>query len=71
MKVEYDDESNILYLKLREGKIAETRLLAEDVYVDVDENGDILGIEIWNASRNVIEELARVIAERIKLIQST
>ena len=71
MKVEYDDESNILYLKLREGKIAETRLLAEDVYVDVDENGDIVGIEIWNASRNVIEELARVIAERIKLIQST
>jgi len=71
MKVEYDDESNILYLKLREGKIVETRLLAEDVYVDVDENGDILGIEIWNASRNIIEELARVIAEKVKSIQST
>lgn len=71
MKVEYDDESNILYLRLREGKIVETRLLAEDVYVDVDENGDILGIEIWNASRNIIEELARVIAEKVKSIQST
>ncbi len=71
MKVEYDDESNILYLKLREGKIVETRLLAEDVYVDVDENGDILGIEIWNVSRNIIEELARVIAEKVKSIQST
>ncbi len=70
MKVEYDDESNILYIKLRDGKIVDTRPLAEDVYVDVDESGDILGIEIWNASRNIIEELAKVIADKVRAIQS-
>jgi len=68
MKVEYDRESDILYIKLRDLKIVDTRMLGEDVYVDVDDDGNFVGIEIWRASQNAILPLSRDIAEEVKAI---
>jgi len=36
VKVEYDRDADILNIKLKESKIVDTRMLSEDVYVDVD-----------------------------------
>jgi len=68
MRVEYDRESDILYIKLRDLKIVDTRMLGEDVYVDVDDDGNFVGIEIWRASQNAILPLSRDIAEEVKAI---
>jgi len=66
MKVEYDRESDILYIKLKDSKIIDTRMLGEDVYVDVDEDGNFVGIEIWRASQNAILPISRDIVEEVK-----
>lgn len=68
MRVEYDRESDILYIKLRDSKIIDTRMLGEDVYVDVDDDENFVGIEIWRASQNAILPLSRDIAEEVKAI---
>ena len=50
IKVEYDREANILYIKFKESKIASTIPVAHDVYMDLDDEKRPVGIEIWRAS---------------------
>lgn len=66
MKVEYDRDADILYLKLREGKIVDTQMLNTDVYVDIGEDDSWVGIEIWKASQNAIQPISSHIAEEVK-----
>jgi len=68
MKVEYDREADILYIKLRDSKIVDTRMLGEDVYVDIGEDENFVGIEIWRASQNAIQPISKDIAEEVKAI---
>jgi uncharacterized protein YuzE len=66
MKIEYDRKADILYIKLKEAKITDTRMLGEDIYVDVDKNQNFVGIEIWKASTNAIQPLSKDIAKEVK-----
>ena len=66
MKVEYDRKADILYIKLREAKIIDTRMLGEDFYVDVDKDQNFVGIEIGKASKNAIHPISKDIAEDVK-----
>ena len=68
MKVEYDRNADILYIKLKDSKIVDTRMLGEDVYVDVDKDDNFVGIEIWRASQNAIQPISRDIAEEVKAV---
>jgi uncharacterized protein YuzE len=68
MRVEYDRDADILYIKVRDSRIIDTRLLGEDVYVDVGEDGDFVGIEIWKASQNAIVPISKDIAREVKAI---
>jgi len=66
--VEYDRESDILYIKFKESEIADTKILCEDAYIDLDKDGNPVGIEIWKASQNAILPISKDIAEELKLI---
>lgn len=66
MKVEYDRKADILYIKLKEAKIIDTRMLSEDFYVDVDKDNNFVGIEIWKASKNAIQPISKDITQEIK-----
>ncbi len=54
MKVRYDPKADILYILIREGEVFDTNEVDEDVWIEYDENNEIIGIEIWNAGENVI-----------------
>ncbi len=43
--VKFNDVGDILYVRLRAGKIATTRTFGDDRLVDVDANGAVLGVE--------------------------
>lgn len=45
-EVEIDDELCLLYIKVREGVVVETKEVSENVYIDFDKAGAVLGIEI-------------------------
>ena len=62
----YDPEADILYILLRDGPVEDTIEVVEDVFIELDEKGSVIGIEIWRASKNVLEPIAQVIAARIR-----
>ena len=51
MKIKYIQQTDTLYIELRETKVAETRDLDENTQVDLDENGNLCGITIEHASQ--------------------
>ena len=56
MKVRYDPKADILYILLKEGPVADTDEVDDDVWFEYDEEGNVVGIEIWNAGENVIRK---------------
>lgn len=44
--LEFDEEAGALYLRLRRGKVSSSEPLAENVILDVDAKGKLLGLEL-------------------------
>ncbi len=44
--LEFDRKVNALYLRLRKGKVASTEPLADNMAVDLDKDGKVLGLEL-------------------------
>ena len=65
-RVHYDPEADILYILLREGPVEDTIEASEDVFAELGEKGEIIGIEIWRASKNILEPLSQTLAAKIK-----
>lgn len=53
MKVSYDREVDILYIKLTDAPIEESDEEKPGFVIDYDANGSVVGIEIMNASKSV------------------
>ena len=49
MKMRYDQEADVLYLRFREGKIAESDEVKSGLIIDYDAEGRPVAIEILNA----------------------
>jgi uncharacterized protein YuzE len=53
MVIRYEKELDIMYIKLSEGNVAESDEEKPGLIFDYDESGNIMGIEILNASQKV------------------
>lgn len=53
MRVEYDSKIGAMYIWLRKGTYHITEELAENVMIDLDKKGRIIGIEILDATKNL------------------
>jgi len=49
MKVRYDAETDVVYIRFREGEIAESDEIKEGVIIDYDSEGKPLAIELLDA----------------------
>lgn len=61
-RVNYDPATDILYLVTQEGVEAEFKEVIPGVNIEMDEDGQVIGVEILGASRvlrNVLEPLYR------------
>ena len=63
MKVNYFPDTDSLYIDLSEQPSAESREISEGVVLDYDASGNLVGIDIDNASTKV--ELHRFIVSKI------
>jgi len=54
MRVRYDREVDILYIRLTETKIEESDEERQGTIIDYDADGMIVGIEILNASKRMV-----------------
>ena len=50
MKITYDKIADAAYMTLRKGRVAKTVEMSNDVIVDLDKKGHLLGIEMLGAS---------------------
>ena len=55
MKVKYDKETDILYIRLSDTAIDESDEDKDGVILDYSANGQLVGIEVLNASKTTIE----------------
>ncbi len=44
--LEFDAQVNALYLRLRKSRVSSTEALADNIIVDLDEKGKVLGLEL-------------------------
>ncbi len=44
--LEFDNRINGLYLRLKKGKVSSTEPLADNMAIDLDKNGKVLGLEL-------------------------
>ena len=64
MKVRYFEDTDTLYIELRDGAVAETRDLDENTLIDVDDQGQMVAITIEHAKDRA--ELANLVYERVE-----
>jgi uncharacterized protein YuzE len=54
---QYDPDAEAAYIRMSQGEVAETIEVTESLYIDVDENGDPIGIEILGVDVSVLANL--------------
>jgi uncharacterized protein YuzE len=66
MRVNYDPEADILYIIIREGPVKDTVEAGDEIFIEVTEDERIAGIEVWNASKNILEPIAKELSAKIR-----
>lgn len=69
MKLNYYADTDSLYIDLSEKPSAESREISEGIVLDYDASGDLVGIDIDNASRKV--QLKQLILSKLPSLVTT
>ncbi len=73
MRIHYSQEADALYIRLKETDIKNSDEIADDIIMDYDENGNVVGIEILSASQKadvhqlIIQAFEKVMVESEKV----
>ncbi|WP_048150734.1 DUF2283 domain-containing protein [Palaeococcus ferrophilus] len=70
MRISYDPKHDVMYIKFSDAKIVETVEVEEGLLIDYGENGEIIGIEIINASLRTHSSPLSEITVRIEEVAS-
>jgi uncharacterized protein YuzE len=63
MKVRYDPEADILYFLIKEGEVEDTIEVDEDIFIEYGADREIVGIEVWQARKNVLPKFIEYLRE--------
>jgi uncharacterized protein YuzE len=70
MRINYTQDDDALYIRLKENDIENSDEIADDIILDYDKNGNIVGIEILSASEKadvqqiLVQSFEKVMVER-------
>ncbi|MEM2935686.1 MAG: DUF2283 domain-containing protein [Candidatus Bathyarchaeia archaeon] len=71
LTIKYDPKADILAVKLREGAIKDEKLLDSDVVLGFDEKGELVALEVWDASkRGLLKTLADLANEKREVVEA-
>ena len=60
MIISYDNLADAVYIKIKpEAKVARTVEFAPETFVDLDDNGDLIGIEMLNPGQLILKRIAK------------
>jgi uncharacterized protein YuzE len=57
---QYDPDAEAVYIRISQGDVAETVEVTDELYIDVDEKGDPIGIEILGVDVSALSNLPGV-----------
>jgi uncharacterized protein YuzE len=61
MKIEYSREADALYVYFKEDFVAKSREIEDGIVIDFDDNGQIIGIEVLDATQRFsLADIVRV-----------
>ena len=61
MEITYDKEADAMYIEFRKGDFVKNKKIDDFTIIDLDKMGNILGIELLEASKKIpIESLSKV-----------
>jgi len=69
IKISFDEENDVIYLSLREGAAIDSEEITEDVRIEYDAQGHIVGIEIFNITKMLASAIGKKIKETLKDIK--
>ncbi len=61
IKIWFDEREDILYISLKKGEAVDSEEREEDVRVEYDNKGRVIGIEVSNVAKRLINPLAKKI----------
>ena len=64
MEIKYIKDIDVLNIELKEGEFQYSQELGEGIILDLSEDGEILGIEIIDASKRLGQDIAAKIADK-------
>jgi uncharacterized protein YuzE len=62
VKLWFDDEVDILYISLKKGPSVHSEEKEEGVRLEYDASGQLVGLEVTNVTRKLVQPLARRLA---------
>jgi uncharacterized protein YuzE len=65
--VNYDSKSDVLYIVARKGKEEEFVEIAPGINIELDEKGEVIGIEILNAS-SFLKPIAKPLYQHMQMV---
>lgn len=61
MEITYDKEANAMYIEFRKGKFSKNKKIDDFTIIDLDKEGNILGIELLDVSKRIpLESLKEI-----------
>lgn len=66
VRVWFDEETDVLYVSLKEGVSVDSEEVAENVRVEYDKQNQVIGVEIYNITKMLAKPLAKQLREAIK-----
>ena len=69
MEISYDKEADAIYIEFRKGEFATNKKIDDFTIIDLDKEGNILGIELLDVSKRIpIESLSEVSVKNLLAI---
>lgn len=56
-RVSWDQEADAIYIQLSDAEVASTVSLSSTVYIDLDANGDPVGLEVLRVDESILAAL--------------
>lgn len=53
MEISFDKDADAMYIKFREGTFSNNKVIDKETIIDLDKNGNILGIELLSVSKRI------------------
>lgn len=65
IKLWFDEKEDILYLSFAEGEAVDSEEVAENVRIEYDDKGMMIGVEIFNISKMLASSIAEKLRELV------